>query len=144
MFATFYHLQKLFSKHYYFLLEVLDTAAGVWLDRNGIVTSTRVNKSAADLDPSLELLRRCRHGSASVGTQIFIFGGLKGGEYKSYVALPSKPVLSAVGHSAVQAWQLLTDELIKQLFPPNFFNVDSNVTLKFLSFMMNVSHETNS
>ncbi|KAH7654265.1 Serine/threonine protein phosphatase BSU1 protein [Dioscorea alata] len=58
-------------------IAVLDTAAGVWLDRNGIVTSTRVNKSAADLDP-LELLRRCRHGSASVGTQIFIFGGLKG------------------------------------------------------------------
>ncbi|XP_039115325.1 serine/threonine-protein phosphatase BSL1 homolog isoform X2 [Dioscorea cayenensis subsp. rotundata] len=59
-------------------IAVLDTAAGVWLDRNGIVTSTRVNKSASDLDPSLELLRRCRHGSASVGTQIFIFGGLKG------------------------------------------------------------------
>ncbi|KAM0950662.1 putative protein-serine/threonine phosphatase [Dioscorea sansibarensis] len=59
-------------------IAVLDTAAGVWLDRNGIVTSARVNKSAADLDPSLELLRRCRHASASVGTRVFIFGGLKG------------------------------------------------------------------
>ncbi|KAJ0975654.1 hypothetical protein J5N97_017619 [Dioscorea zingiberensis] len=59
-------------------IAVLDTAAGVWLDKNGIVTSPRGNKSTADLDISLELLRRCRHASASVGTKIFVFGGLKG------------------------------------------------------------------
>lgn len=57
---------------------MLDTAAGVWLDRNGIVTSPR-NKPSGEPDPSLELLRRCRHAAASVGSQIFIYGGLKGG-----------------------------------------------------------------
>ncbi|KAF3334569.1 serine/threonine-protein phosphatase BSL1 [Carex littledalei] len=58
-------------------IAVLDTAAGVWLDRNGIVTSSR-NKPLSDPDPSLELLRRCRHAAASVGSQVFIHGGLKG------------------------------------------------------------------
>lgn len=59
---------------------VLDTAAGVWLDRNGIVTaSSRSHKSSPnDRDPSVELLRRCRHAAASVGSQIYIHGGLKG------------------------------------------------------------------
>lgn len=57
---------------------MLDTAAGVWLDRNGIVTSSR-SKPLSDPDPSLELLRRCRHAAASVGSQVFIHGGLKGG-----------------------------------------------------------------
>lgn len=57
---------------------MLDTAAGVWLDRNGIVTSSR-NKPLSDPDPSLELLRRCRHAAASVDSQVFIHGGLKGG-----------------------------------------------------------------
>lgn len=56
---------------------VLDTAAGVWLDTNGIVTS-RPQKPSNDYDPSLELLRRCRHASAAVGAQIYIHGGLKG------------------------------------------------------------------
>ncbi|KAG1326336.1 Serine/threonine-protein phosphatase [Cocos nucifera] len=59
-------------------IAVLDTATGVWLDRNGVVTSSRVHKSSNDHDPSLELLRRCRHAAASVGTQIYIYGGLKG------------------------------------------------------------------
>ncbi|XP_078161967.1 BRI1 suppressor 1 (BSU1)-like 1 isoform X2 [Carex rostrata] len=58
-------------------IAVLDTAAGVWLDRNGTVTSSR-NKPLSDPDPSLELLRRCRHAAASVGSQVFIHGGLKG------------------------------------------------------------------
>ncbi|XP_022851069.1 serine/threonine-protein phosphatase BSL1-like isoform X2 [Olea europaea var. sylvestris] len=56
---------------------VLDTAAGVWLDRNGLVTS-RGNKGHAEHDPSLELMRRCRHAAASVGVQIYIYGGLRG------------------------------------------------------------------
>ncbi|KAG9145720.1 hypothetical protein Leryth_011164 [Lithospermum erythrorhizon] len=57
---------------------VLDTAAGVWLDRNGLVTSSRVNKGYTELDSSLELMRRCRHAAASVGTRIYSYGGLKG------------------------------------------------------------------
>ncbi|RVX20827.1 Serine/threonine-protein phosphatase BSL1 [Vitis vinifera] len=57
---------------------VLDTAAGVWLDRNGLVTSPRTNKGHTEYDPSLELMRRCRHAAASVGVRIYIYGGLKG------------------------------------------------------------------
>ncbi|KAM7276782.1 hypothetical protein ACFE04_018648 [Oxalis oulophora] len=56
---------------------VLDTAAGVWLDRNGLVTSSR-NKGHAEYDPNLELMRRCRHASASVGVRIYVYGGLRG------------------------------------------------------------------
>ncbi|KAF5180747.1 Serine/threonine-protein phosphatase BSL1 [Thalictrum thalictroides] len=59
-------------------IAVLDTAAGVWLDRNGIVTSSRTTKAPSDLDGSLELMRRCRHASASVGVRIYIYGGLRG------------------------------------------------------------------
>ncbi|KAJ6729513.1 SERINE/THREONINE-PROTEIN PHOSPHATASE [Salix viminalis] len=57
---------------------VLDTAAGVWLDRNGLVTSSKTSKGHAEYDPSLELMRRCRHASASVGVRIYVYGGLKG------------------------------------------------------------------
>ena len=64
-------------------LTVLDTAAGVWLDRNGIVSSSRSNKGH-DYDPSLELMRRCRHAAAAVGVHIFIYGGLRGGKYLHY------------------------------------------------------------
>lgn len=59
--------------------QVLDTAAGVWLDRNGIVTS-RTLKSSNEHDASSDLLRRCRHAAASVGSQIYIYGGLRGGK----------------------------------------------------------------
>ena len=59
---------------------VLDTAAGVWLDRNGLVTSSRGSKGHVDNDPSLELMRRCRHAAASVGVRIYIYGGLRGGK----------------------------------------------------------------
>ncbi|KZV32378.1 hypothetical protein F511_03661 [Dorcoceras hygrometricum] len=57
-------------------IAVLDTAAGVWLDRNGVVTSrgTKYNEP----DSSLEAMRRCRHAAASVGVRIYIYGGLKG------------------------------------------------------------------
>ncbi|KAL2510599.1 Serine/threonine-protein phosphatase BSL1 [Abeliophyllum distichum] len=58
-------------------IAVLDTAAGVWLDRNGLVTS-RGNKGHSEHDPSLELMRRCRHAAASVGVRLYIYGGLKG------------------------------------------------------------------
>ncbi|XP_010522672.1 PREDICTED: serine/threonine-protein phosphatase BSL1 isoform X1 [Tarenaya hassleriana] len=57
---------------------VLDTAAGVWLDRNGLVTSSRGGKGPIDHDPSLEVMRRCRHAAASVGIRIYAHGGLRG------------------------------------------------------------------
>lgn len=65
--------------YFLLLLEVLDTAAGIWLDGNGIVTSSRTSKGRTEYDSSLELMRRCRHASASVGVRIYIYGGLKGG-----------------------------------------------------------------
>lgn len=65
---------------------MLDTAAGVWLDRNGLVTSSRTSKGHGEHDPSLELMRRCRHASASIGVRIYIYGGLKGGKgHKNYI-----------------------------------------------------------
>jgi len=70
-------------KYYFLVLTVLDTAAGVWLDRNGIVSSSRSNKGH-DYDPSLELMRRCRHAAAAVGVQVYIYGGLRGGMYLHY------------------------------------------------------------
>ncbi|XP_041016695.1 serine/threonine-protein phosphatase BSL1-like isoform X1 [Juglans microcarpa x Juglans regia] len=57
---------------------VLDTAAGIWLDRSGLVTSSRTSKGQTEYDPFLELMRRCRHAAASVGVRIYIYGGLKG------------------------------------------------------------------
>ncbi|XP_020580587.1 serine/threonine-protein phosphatase BSL1 homolog [Phalaenopsis equestris] len=60
------------------VIAVLDTAAGVWLDRNGIVTASSLQKSSNDYDPSLELMRRCRHASAATASQIYVYGGLKG------------------------------------------------------------------
>ncbi|KAL8113104.1 hypothetical protein AgCh_020431 [Apium graveolens] len=57
---------------------VLDTAAGVWSDRNGLVTSSYTNKGQTEPDPCLELLRRCRHAAASVDTQVYVYGGLRG------------------------------------------------------------------
>ncbi|GAB2281431.1 Serine/threonine-protein phosphatase bsl1 [Dionaea muscipula] len=59
-------------------IAVLDTAAGAWLDRNGLVTSSKANKGHSEFDPSLELMRRCRHAAASVAVRIYIYGGLRG------------------------------------------------------------------
>ncbi|XP_047334394.1 serine/threonine-protein phosphatase BSL1-like isoform X2 [Impatiens glandulifera] len=59
-------------------IAVLDTAAGVWLDRNGMVTSSQGSKGQSDRDPSLELMRRCRHAAAAVGDRIYVYGGLRG------------------------------------------------------------------
>ncbi|KAH7282446.1 hypothetical protein KP509_35G030800 [Ceratopteris richardii] len=61
---------------------VLDTAAGVWLDRKGVVTSPRTlryNSEASVGETSGELARRCRHAAAAIGDLIFIYGGLRGG-----------------------------------------------------------------
>lgn len=57
------------------------------MDRNGLVTSTRGGKGHADQDPSLELMRRCRHASASVGVRIYVYGGLRGGRTKIYAEI---------------------------------------------------------
>ncbi|KAL6499491.1 Serine/threonine-protein phosphatase bsl1 [Orobanche gracilis] len=88
-------------------IAVLDTAAGVWLDRNGLVTS-RVNKGHNDQDPSLESMRRCRHAAASVGVRIYIYGGLKGdtliddflvaenSQFQSDINAPGSPSESAL------------------------------------------------
>ncbi|MFS7970714.1 putative protein-serine/threonine phosphatase [Helianthus anomalus] len=58
---------------------VLDTAAGVSLDRHGLVTVPRGNKGQAK-DPSLELICRCRHAAASVGVRLYVYEGLRGGK----------------------------------------------------------------
>ncbi|XP_043719422.1 serine/threonine-protein phosphatase BSL3-like isoform X2 [Telopea speciosissima] len=61
---------------------VLDTAAGVWCDIKGVVTSPRTGRYSADAaggDAAVELTRRCRHAAAAVGDLIFIYGGLRGG-----------------------------------------------------------------
>lgn len=83
-----------------FLFEVLDTAAGVWLDRNGLVTS-RSNKVHAE-DPSLEVMHRHRHAAASVGVRIYVYGGLRGGKVliadASNLLLPLPPNLIKTCH----------------------------------------------
>lgn len=61
---------------------VLDTAAGVWCDRKGVVNSPRIGRysnDAAGGEAANELTRRCRHAAAAVGDHIFIYGGLRGG-----------------------------------------------------------------
>ncbi|XP_047942487.1 serine/threonine-protein phosphatase BSL1-like isoform X2 [Salvia hispanica] len=92
------------------VISVLDTAAGVWLDRNGLVTS-RGNKAQSDLDPSLEIMRRCRHAAASVGFRIYVHGGLKGdtllddflvaenSQYQSEINPPLSPDRASINSS---------------------------------------------
>lgn len=65
------------------LCTVLDTAAGVWLDRNGLVTSSQSNNNGQMEDESLELMRRCRHATSSVGSRLYVYGGLRGGNSNS-------------------------------------------------------------
>ncbi|KAI7738963.1 hypothetical protein M8C21_005845, partial [Ambrosia artemisiifolia] len=57
---------------------VLDTAAGVWLDKHGMVTSSNNSKGNQTEDPSLELMRRCRHAASAVGGRLYVYGGLRG------------------------------------------------------------------
>ncbi|KAI4349581.1 hypothetical protein L6164_010154 [Bauhinia variegata] len=92
---------------------VLDTAAGVWLDRNGLVTSSsRTSKGRNDYDPSLELMRRCRHAAAAVGVRIYIHGGLKGdillddflvAENSPYQSEINSPVLTSERASTISS-----------------------------------------
>ncbi|CAK9222478.1 unnamed protein product [Sphagnum troendelagicum] len=61
---------------------VLDTAAGVWCDRKGVVTSPRTGRYSNDAsggDAASELTRRCRHAAAAVDDLVFVYGGLRGG-----------------------------------------------------------------
>lgn len=63
-------------------IAVLDTAAGAWLDRKGVVTTPRIGRYSADSpggEASAELTRRCRHAAASVGNSVYIYGGLRAG-----------------------------------------------------------------
>ncbi len=82
-----------FLRHkWLFEVAVLDTAAGVWCDRKGVVTSPRTGRfsnDAAGGEPSVELTRRCRHAAAAVGDLIFIYGGLRGGKDVAHLVLMS-------------------------------------------------------
>lgn len=59
-------------------MEVLDAVAAVWLDRNGLITSSRT-KGQANQDPSLELLLCCHHDVASIDIKLYVYGCLRGG-----------------------------------------------------------------
>ncbi|XP_052186702.1 serine/threonine-protein phosphatase BSL1-like isoform X2 [Diospyros lotus] len=96
-------------------IAVLDTAAGVWLDRNGLVTSSRTNKGHTEHDPTLEVMRRCRHAAASVGVRIYIYGGLKGemlfddllvAENSPFQSDANSPIITPVGASPLSSPRL--------------------------------------
>lgn len=76
---------------------VLDTAAGVWCDRKGVVNSPRTGRysnDAAGGEAANELTRRCRHAAAAVGDHIFMYGVLRGGMcyvvHQFYLDLPHR------------------------------------------------------
>lgn len=73
---------------------VLDTSAGVWLDRKGLVRSSCLSgKRQTEQDPSF--LRRCRHAAASVGARIFIYGGLRGDTlFSDFLLAENEPLQS--------------------------------------------------
>ncbi|OMP06611.1 hypothetical protein COLO4_08049 [Corchorus olitorius] len=96
-------------------IAVLDTAAGVWLDRNGLVTSSRNTKGHAEYDPSLELMRRGRHAAASVGVRIYIYGGLRGDMLlDDFLVAENSPFQSDINSP------ILTPERASNLSSPRF------------------------
>ncbi|KAF5930336.1 hypothetical protein HYC85_031209 [Camellia sinensis] len=103
-------------------IAVLDTAAGVWLDRNGLVTSSRTNKGHTEHDPSLEIMRRCRHAAASVGVRIYIYGGLKGDMVLDDFLVAENPPFQSDNNSPV-----LTSERAATVTSPrtNYFSLNS-------------------
>ncbi|KAI7982307.1 Serine/threonine-protein phosphatase BSL1 [Camellia lanceoleosa] len=103
-------------------IAVLDTAAGVWLDRNGLVTSSRTNKGHTEHDPSLEIMRRCRHAAASVGVRIYIYGGLKGEMVLDDFLVAENPPFQSDNNSPV-----LTSERAATVTSPrtNYFSLNS-------------------
>ncbi|KAL0436239.1 UNVERIFIED_CONTAM: Serine/threonine-protein phosphatase BSL3 [Sesamum radiatum] len=85
-------------------------AAGVWCDTKSVVTSPRTGRYSADAaggDAAVELTRRCRHASASVGDLIFIYGGLRGGVLLDDLLvaedLAAAETTSAASHAAAAA-----------------------------------------
>lgn len=95
-------------------ISVLDTAAGVWLDRNGLVTSSRASKGG-DYDPPLELMRCCRHASASVGVRIYAYGGLRGDTLlDDFLIAENSPFQSDVNSP------IITSERASSLSSPRF------------------------
>ncbi|XP_073066136.1 serine/threonine-protein phosphatase BSL1-like isoform X3 [Primulina eburnea] len=97
-------------------IAVLDTAAGVWLDRNGVVTS-RGNKYT-ELDPSLETMRRCRHAAASVGVRIYIYGGLKGDVLLDDFVVAENSHFQSEIQYPVSPSERVSNHLNVALFPP--------------------------
>ncbi|KAE8679613.1 Serine/threonine-protein phosphatase BSL1 [Hibiscus syriacus] len=96
-------------------IAVLDTAAGVWLDRNGLATSSWNAKGYAEDDPSLELMHRCRHASASVGVRIYIYGGLRGDMLlDDFLVAENSPFQSDINSP------ILTSERVSNLTSPRF------------------------
>ncbi|KAE8676460.1 Serine/threonine-protein phosphatase BSL2 [Hibiscus syriacus] len=103
-------------------IAVLDTTAGVWLDRNGLATSSMNAKGHAEDDPSLELMRRCRHASASVGARIYIYGGLRGDTLlDDFLVAENSPFQSDINSP------ILTSERASNLTSPRF--IQPNLSL---------------
>ncbi|RXI02673.1 hypothetical protein DVH24_002751 [Malus domestica] len=100
---------------------VLDTAAGVWLDRNGLVTSSRTGKGQNDYDPPLELMRRCRHAAASLGVRIYIYGGLKGDILLDDFLVAENSLFQSEGNSPV-----LTSERPPTVSSPRMFHANTS------------------
>ncbi|KAM0998343.1 hypothetical protein PS2_008090 [Malus domestica] len=101
-------------------IAVLDTAAGVWLDRNGLVTSSRTGKGQNDHDPSLELMRRSRHAAASLGVRIYIYGGLKGDTLLDDFLVAENSSVQSEGNSPV-----LTSERSPTVSSPRMFHANT-------------------
>ncbi|TQD90038.1 hypothetical protein C1H46_024442 [Malus baccata] len=100
---------------------VLDTAAGVWLDRNGLVTSSRTGKGQNDYDPPLELMRRCRHAAASLGVRIYIYGGLKGDILLDDFLVAENSLFQSEGNTPV-----LTSERPPTVSSPRMFHANTS------------------
>ncbi|OAY49620.1 serine/threonine-protein phosphatase BSL1 [Manihot esculenta] len=105
---------------------VLDTAAGVWLGKNGIVSSPKTSKGHSDNDPSLELMRRCRHASASVGVRIYVYGGLRGDVLLDDFLAAESPTLQSDVHSPV-----LTSERASTITSPIINHSNANACEAF-------------
>ncbi|KAM1001602.1 hypothetical protein TB2_007965 [Malus domestica] len=101
-------------------IAVLDTAAGVWLDRNGLVTSSRTGKGQNDHDPSLELMRRSRHAAASLGVRIYIYGGLKGDILLDDFLVAENSSVQSEGNSPV-----VTSERSPTVSSPRMFHANT-------------------
>ncbi|KAG8477683.1 hypothetical protein CXB51_027675 [Gossypium anomalum] len=92
-------------------IAVLDTAAGEWLDRNGLA------KGHAEYDASLELMRRCRHASASVGARIYVHGGLRG----------EGTAMGSIGNRAQEDIDTLLDDFLVAEYSPFQSDINSPV-----------------